>query len=84
MVSSLVSFFISARFQKPPIYEVLAHQDGIYLPMAETRQQGGQRRVVQAMRDVSEVWSGELTVQEVLKNRNPANFTRGPSAMTAA
>src|SRR5258705_4170620 len=64
MVSSLVSFFISARFQKQPIYEVLAHQDGIHLPTAETRQKGGQRRVVQAMRDASEVWSGELTVWE--------------------
>src|SRR6266404_4636178 len=41
MISSLVSFFISARFQKQPIYEVLAHQDGIHLPTAETRQQGG-------------------------------------------
>jgi CIC family chloride channel protein len=28
MISNLVSFFISARFQKQPIYEVLAHQDG--------------------------------------------------------
>src|SRR6267142_907187 len=49
MISSLVSFFISARFQKQPIYEVLAHQDGIHLPTAETRQQGGQRTVYQAM-----------------------------------
>src|SRR5712664_1899539 len=67
MISNLVSFFISSRFQKQPIYEVLAHQDGIHLPTAETRQKGEQRRVVQAMRDANEVWSVELTVQEALE-----------------
>src|SRR5437899_2045994 len=50
MISSLVSFFISARFQKQPIYEVLAHQDGIHLPTAESRLLEGNRRVLQAMR----------------------------------
>src|SRR5713226_7944457 len=37
MIANLVSFFIASRFQKEPIYEVLAHQDGIHLPKAETR-----------------------------------------------
>src|SRR6266478_3258717 len=45
MISNLVSFFVASRFQKEPIYEVLAHQDGIHLPSAETRQQGVQRQV---------------------------------------
>jgi CIC family chloride channel protein len=78
MISSLVSFFISARFQKQPIYEVLAHQDGIHLPTEETRQQGGQRRVVQAMRDASEVWSAELTVQEALEKSESSEFQAWP------
>src|SRR5260370_20377737 len=65
MISSLVSFFISARFQKQPIYEVLAHQHGIHFPTAETRQQGGQRTVVQAMRDPRVVDNATLTVQVV-------------------
>jgi len=78
MISSLVSFFISARFQKQPIYEVLAHQDGIHLPTAETRQQGGQRKVVQAMRDASEIWSGELTVQEALEKSKSSEFRSWP------
>jgi CIC family chloride channel protein len=67
MISNLVSFFISARFQKQPIYEVLAHQDGIHLPTAETRQQGVQRQVVHAMCEVTEVLSAEMTVQEALE-----------------
>jgi CIC family chloride channel protein len=32
MISNLVSLFISSRLQREPIYEVLAHQDGIHLP----------------------------------------------------
>src|SRR6267154_1786634 len=78
MISNLVSFFISARFQKQPIYEVLAHQDGIHLPTAETRQQGGQRKVVQAMRDANEVWSAELTVQEALEESGSSEFHAWP------
>src|ERR1700676_3729954 len=78
MISNLVSFFISARFQKQPIYEVLAHQDGTHLPTAETRQQGGQRRVVQAMRDASEVWRAELTVQEALTKYESREFPAWP------
>jgi CIC family chloride channel protein len=78
MISCLVSFFISARFQKQPIYEVLAHQDGIHLPTAETRQQSGQRRVAQAMHDATEVWSGSLTVQEALEKSQSSRFHAWP------
>jgi CIC family chloride channel protein len=67
MISNLVSFFISARFQKQPIYEVLAHQDGIHLPTAETRQHLEQRQVGQAMREATEVLQAEMTVQEALE-----------------
>src|SRR6266581_831966 len=50
MISNLVSFLIASRFQKEPIYEVLAHQDGIHLPTAESRLLEGNRHVLQAMR----------------------------------
>src|SRR5260370_24751036 len=64
MISNLVSFFISARFQKQPIYEVLAQQDGIHLPSVETRQQLEQRQGVHAMRDATQVLRAEMTVKE--------------------
>jgi chloride channel protein, CIC family len=67
MISNLVSFFISARFQKQPIYEVLAQQDGIHLPSAETLQQLEPRQVVHAMREATEVLRAEMTVQEALE-----------------
>jgi CIC family chloride channel protein len=67
MISNLVSFFISSNLQRKPIYEELAHQDGIHLPTAETRQQGGLRQVSQAMRPVTEVLSAAMTVQEAME-----------------
>ena len=67
MISNLVSFFISAKLQPKPIYDELAHQDGIHLPTAETRQTGRQYRVAQAMRPVTAMLRAEMTVQEALQ-----------------
>ncbi len=50
MISNLIAFFISQRFQKEPIYEALAHQDGVHLPSMESRSGHGQARVAQVMR----------------------------------
>jgi CIC family chloride channel protein len=54
MIANLVSYFISSRLQREPIYEQLAQQDGIHLPRIETRQEGRQRQVIQAMRPATE------------------------------
>jgi CIC family chloride channel protein len=78
MISNLVSFFISSRFQKQPIYEVLAHQDGIHLPTAETRLQEGLRQVVQAMRDATETLNAELTVMQALEETKSSEFRSWP------
>ena len=66
MISNLVAFFISQRFQPQPIYEVLAHQDGIHLPTAETRAAPGQPQVIQAMRPPSVILQAQMTVQEAV------------------
>lgn len=66
MISNLVSFFISSRFQREPIYEVLAHQDGIHLPTAGSRIQDTQRQVYQAMHAATEVLDARATIQEAL------------------
>jgi CIC family chloride channel protein len=67
MISNLVSFFVSSRFQRQPIYEVLAYQDGIHLPTVESRLTAGQRRVFQAMRPATEILTASMTVQEALE-----------------
>ena len=78
MISNLVSFFISARFQKQPIYEALAHQDGIHLPAAERRQQDGRRQVQQAMRKATEALNAELTAGKALEKSESSEFHAWP------
>ncbi len=78
MISNLVSFFISSRLQRQPIYEVLARQDGIHLPSAETRQQQGQRQVIHAMRAAEEILAAQMTVGEALEKTQSSQFYSWP------
>ena len=78
MISNLVSFFISAKLQKQPIYEVLARQDGIHLPTAEARQQSANRQVIHAMRDAAEVLSSEMSVEQTLEKSKSSEFQSWP------
>lgn len=66
MISNLVSFFISSRLQKQPIYEALAHQDGIHLPTPETRDQESNRRVLLVMRPPAHVLNADMTAEQAL------------------
>jgi CIC family chloride channel protein len=38
MISNLISYFVSYRLQREPIYEALAHQEGVFLPAGESRE----------------------------------------------
>lgn len=62
MISNLIAFFISYKLQREPIYEALAHQDGVHLPTAESRSQLGRIRVAQAMRASPQTFSPETEV----------------------
>jgi CIC family chloride channel protein len=66
MIANLISFFISSRFQKQPIYEALAHQDGIHLPSHSTRNEPNQRTVLQIMRKTPEILPAEMRVEDVI------------------
>jgi chloride channel protein, CIC family len=67
MISNLVSFFISSQLQPEPIYEVLAHQDGIHLPTGDDREMEGTRRVMRAMRSPDKVLPCAMTVNAALE-----------------
>jgi CIC family chloride channel protein len=72
MIANLTSLFISTRFQKEPIYEALALQDGIHLPSYKTRTELGRRTVVQVMRSAVEMFPSQLSVvaaQERMRSR---------------
>jgi CIC family chloride channel protein len=78
MISNLVSLFISARLQRQPIYEVLAFQDGIHLPTAESRSQYGLRLVVQAMRVPTMILEASMTPQQALEKVGASEFRAWP------
>jgi chloride channel protein, CIC family len=78
MISNLVSFFISSKLQRKPIYGVLAHQDGIHLPGAESRSGEGQRRVISAMRPATEILDADMTVQNAMEVVRASAFHSWP------
>ncbi len=78
MISNLVSFFISSRLQKQPIYEALARQDGIHLPSAESRQQEGHRQVILAMLPATHILSADMTVHQALEKVRSSDSTAWP------
>ncbi len=74
MISNLVSFFISSRLQRQPIYEALAKQEGIHLPKAATRRLTGQRQVKRVMRAATEILAAHMTVQEAIDKTQSSQF----------
>ena len=84
MISNLVSFFISARLQREPIYDVLAYQDGIHLPSAATRHQRGGRQVAHLMRSPAETLPATISVGEACNWRSPVATVAGRYAMSGA
>jgi CIC family chloride channel protein len=68
MIANLVSLFIASRLQKQPIYEALAHQDGIHLPNRKTRDVPDHRRVFQVMRNVQEVLPAQMGIREAAEH----------------
>ena len=78
MISNMVSFFISSRFQPQPIYEALAIQDGIHLPRGETFRRQDQRRSGQMMRAPTPVMGSQMTVREAFDRAHNAEFDGWP------
>ena len=71
MISNLVSFYISSRLQRTPVYEALSHQIGIHLPSAHTRRDASQYRVSDAMRTPGACLQLSMGVRNALLEMNP-------------
>jgi CIC family chloride channel protein len=67
MISNLISFFISQRLQREPIYEALALQEGVFLPTGESRQELSQTRVSEVMKSGATPFALDLSVAEAQK-----------------
>ena len=68
MIANLVSLFIASRLQHEPIYEALAVQDGIHLPITKGGKRRGQRQIASVMRTASRSLPAEMTVQDALED----------------
>ncbi|MGB9031290.1 MAG: chloride channel protein, partial [Acidobacteriaceae bacterium] len=78
MISNLVSFFISSRLQKEPIYIALAFQDGIHLPTNENRPGYRRRQVFQTMIAATELLPVQLTVAQALEKVGASSWRTWP------
>jgi tetratricopeptide (TPR) repeat protein/CBS domain-containing protein len=76
MISNLISYFISSRLQRTPIYEALLEQDGIRLPPA-ARDREEFLVVGQAARPASEILDGAEPIAQAV-SRVSGNETDWP------
>jgi CIC family chloride channel protein len=66
MISNLIAYFISYRLQRMPIYEALAHQDGVHLPTSAAGAQDDGLRIHQAMRESPAVLRADMDLAAAL------------------
>jgi CIC family chloride channel protein len=64
MISNLLAFYISQKYQHEPIYEALARQDGLHLPTGEFRAMSRQLRVSAAIRPAPPPLPADLPAAE--------------------
>ena len=78
MIANMVSFFISSRLQRQPIYEALAIQDGVHLPRPEARRAIGQPQVGEVMRAATETLRPEMTIRDAFERAGKSEFHAWP------
>lgn len=66
MISNLISFMVSYRLQRQPIYEALAHQEGVRLPSDELREQISRLNIGKVMHDAEQLLSPDDTLERAL------------------
>jgi CIC family chloride channel protein len=64
MISNLLAFYISQKFQRDPIYEALSRQDGLHLPTGEFRAMSRHLRVSAATTAAPPPLTPELAADE--------------------
>jgi len=64
MIANMISFIISQKLQKAPIYEALALQEGVYLPTGESRDELAGVRVGQIMQIGREPLPADMNLKD--------------------
>jgi chloride channel protein, CIC family len=64
MIANLIAYYISQKLQKEPIYEALAHQDGLHLPARPYGPRKEVLRVNTAIREAPQSLNPEMAVSD--------------------
>ena len=80
MIANMTSLFISSRFEPDPIYESLAHQDGIQLPTPEERGDSNGRTIQHVMQSSPQVLPADISVAQALEQTQSSDFATWPVA----
>ena len=80
MISNLLAFYISQKLQKEPIYEALAHQDGLHLPHRASATRSELQRVSTAIRESPGSLDPEMTIAEAAERVTDSVFESWPVA----
>jgi CIC family chloride channel protein len=78
MIANLISFYISQRLQKEPIYEALARQDGLHLPTRSSRTPPEVLLVSSATREAPVALDPEMTISEAAAHVRESNLESWP------
>jgi CIC family chloride channel protein len=78
MISNLIAFYISQRFQREAIYEALARQDGLHLPSGAARQVARQLRVATALQAGPPPLAADLQLAEAARRVAGTTFGSWP------
>jgi chloride channel protein, CIC family len=76
MISNLISFIVSYRLQREPIYEALAMQEGIHLPTSESAKRHLEVRL--AMRPPRETFTTDMTIATCLERAGHSSLRAWP------
>jgi chloride channel protein, CIC family len=79
-ISNLIAFYISRALQKEPIYEALAHQDGLHLPTRASGGKSGVLRVSTAIREAPASLTPDMTVSAAAERVTDSIFDSWPVA----
>jgi CIC family chloride channel protein len=80
MISNLLAFYISQKFQHDPIYESLSRQDGLHLPSGESRIVARQMRVSAATTAAPPPLTPELRSDEARRRIGDSSMGSWPVA----
>jgi CIC family chloride channel protein len=68
ILANTIAYLISRSLQPVPIFELLTHQDGLYLPSMEEEREGSQLRIEDALQPASTpVVQGSESIWDIMK-----------------